>query len=221
MRCFLRPDNNKGKELHNYLKRKRFILQPLRCKGTYTINAYNVLYHNVKMWLYHTSIIRSGGFRIYTITLRSLSVEQTHTHVYVEMKYLPTVIKEGVYHNTMGLQIMLQLCVYYVHTIPVAGQGVIYIDIIRTVFHAITRLCQDGCDVNTIRHYIMTNYQLIISPNFLTLHIKYVKKLCKHLKWFDDHCSCNPFLIRPDCCTCKNVRLYFLTLYIESVLSDL
>lgn len=144
MRCFLPPSDKKGMELHKCLKCKHLTLKHILTSDLLIMCAYNLVYHNVTMWLYLTDFKRTqyGYIYIYMLTLRSLKIKQKHSHKYVEVKYLPTTLQEGVYFDTMGVQSFGQTCAHSLgHIENITGYS--YDDLISTLLCSVLHLIQE------------------------------------------------------------------------------
>jgi hypothetical protein len=185
-----------------------------------TINAYNHLYEEVEMWLYHTNVLRTKHGYTSWVTLRSLVDQLKHIHATIDVKYLPTIVEEGVCFQTMGVQCFTQYCNISMGSVEPTG-GYFYSDFPSKIHREIIHLVGREYNVDDIRQRIAREYRVIVPPDFLILHYKNVKKFCKNLQWLDDNCSCSTWLTRDCYCRCKNVRIHFLKLYIENVMDVL
>jgi hypothetical protein len=110
MRCFLPPRTRLGMELRRYLKHKHVAMKHYMSRKVITLNAYHFLYEDVEMWMYTTNILQTNYGYMYRVSLRSLLQEQLHAHVCVDVKYLPTIVEEGVCFSTMGTRHIEQWC---------------------------------------------------------------------------------------------------------------
>ena len=115
---------------------------------------------------------------MYWITLRSLVDQVAHTHVTIDVKYLPTIVEEGVCFETMGVQCLTQYC-----TCGIAPKestcGYFYADLPRTIHVKILQLVRREYNVDDIRQHIAREYRVIVPPDFLILHYKNVKNCVK------------------------------------------
>jgi hypothetical protein len=143
-----------------------------------TINAYNHLYEEVEMWLFPTNVLRSKHGYMYWITLRSLVDQVAHTHVTIDVKYLPTIVEEGVCFETMGVQCLTQYC-----TCGIAPKEstcrYFYADLPRTIHVKILQLVRREYNVDDIRQHIAREYCVIVPPDFLIYIIKMLKNCVK------------------------------------------
>ena len=161
MRCFLPPLTKKGRELHKCLKRRYFSLRHFLRYTIKTINAYNHMYYDVEMWMYPTNILRSKHGYMYMITLRSLEHEGKHTHKTIDVKYLPTIVEEGVCYETMGVQCLGKYCVRSIAPME-STSGFYYNDLPSTIHVQILNLVQKKYNVDDIRRNIASEYRVIL-----------------------------------------------------------
>jgi hypothetical protein len=140
--------------------------------------------------------------------------------VCVDVKYLPTIVEEGVCFSTMGTRHIKEWCSHSLAP-PSPLCGYDYHEVPSKIYYSISNLVNGEKSVNVIRLKIAREFRVLISPDHISMYVRNYKKLCENLQWFDDNCRCSTWLTRDRYCSCKHVRIHFVKLYIEDVFDDL
>ena len=224
MRCFLKPQDPKGRELYQYLKLEHYDPNPLRDMTLYYILADNEVYHSVRQWLYVTdSVVQMHGLSVFWVTMRNLSNELHHTHAMVEIKCRPAIHNGVVYRQSMGVRVLLEHCIHFGYNPSVfvaSYNSMCYDDVIQSIFTIITRECVTGeMDVRGIMRLLEQKYHVIISLDFLKRHIGQVKIMLENMKFLDENCTCKS-LRDAEVCICRKVLLKFQLQDIKDFLTN-
>jgi hypothetical protein len=107
---------------------------------------------------------------MYRVSLHSLLHEQVHAQVCVDVKYLPTIVEEGVCFTTMGTQHIEQWCSHSLAS-PTALCGYDYHEVPSKIHYIISNLVNGKKSVNEIRQKIAREFHVLISPDYISMYV--------------------------------------------------